>query len=218
MRLFPSQQRLISKYQDFLTLNFLGSEDSVLAAREDNYAELSKILAEIYLKNECFAAYTDACLQTAEKFQMLKTLNTRRKEARVERNLEKGNLIISDTVYELLLRYFASKDDWISTERTLSWIQEDGITPTFKMCVASLACLGGLLQRSLEGKHFSKALCLKISPDERLLYTFVEAKIFEMIALAENHGINVYDGLLRYPRGKNSLEKILTALLFVNID
>uniref|UniRef100_A0A0R3SKW1 DNA-directed RNA polymerase n=1 Tax=Hymenolepis diminuta TaxID=6216 RepID=A0A0R3SKW1_HYMDI len=59
---------------------------------------------------------------------------------------------------------------------------------------------------------------LKISPDERLLYTFVEAKIFEMIALAENHGINVYDGLLRYPRGKNSLEKILTALLFVNID
>lgn len=66
IRLFPSQQKLISKYQDFLTLNFLESEDSVLTAHEDNYAELSKILAEIYLKNESFAAYTDACLQTAE--------------------------------------------------------------------------------------------------------------------------------------------------------
>ncbi|VDO15113.1 unnamed protein product [Rodentolepis nana] len=218
IRLFPSQLKLIFKYQQFLTLNFPESEDSLLSSHDKNCTELSKILAEIYLKNDSFAAYTDACLQTAEKFQMLKTLNTRRKEARVERNLEKGNLIISDEVYELLFRYFASKDDWNSIERTLSWIQEDGITPTFKMCIAPLACLGGLLQRSLKGKQFSKAFQLKVSTEERLFHAFIEGKIYDVIALAEKHGINVYDGLLRYPRGKGSLEKILTALLFVNLD
>ncbi|KAM7536175.1 hypothetical protein Aperf_G00000090814 [Anoplocephala perfoliata] len=89
--------------------------------------------------------------------------------------------------------------------------------PSITMCIASLECLGGLLHRSLEGKSLSKALHKKMSTEERLLHTFAEKKIEDVIALAEKHGIDVYEGLLRYPRGKNSLEKIITALFFVNL-
>ena len=72
-------------------------------------------------------------------------------------------------------------------ERTLSWLQEDGIPPTFNICIASLECLGGLLHRSIHGKSLSKALDRRISAEERLLHSFVETKILEIIALAEKH-------------------------------
>ena len=80
-----------------------------------------------------------------------------------------------------------SKDDWLSVERTLSWLQEDGISPTFNMCVSSLECLGGLLHRSIHGKSISRALSIKISTEGRLLHSFVENKILDIIALAEKH-------------------------------
>ena len=63
-RLFPSQQKLIWKYQSFLSLNFTESEEN--SADGGDYSDLNSITAKIYLKNDSFAAYTDACLQTAE--------------------------------------------------------------------------------------------------------------------------------------------------------
>lgn len=66
VRLFPSQLRLLSKFRSFLSLNFLESREIVLSRRETDHKELSAVLGRIYFNNDSFAAYTDACLQTAE--------------------------------------------------------------------------------------------------------------------------------------------------------
>ncbi|VDM19202.1 unnamed protein product [Hydatigera taeniaeformis] len=218
VRLFPSQLRLISKYRSFLSLNFLESREIVPSGAETDHRELSSILGRIYFNNNSFAAYTDACLQTAEKFQMLRSLINRRNESRVEENLVEGSVILSDAVYELICRHFASRDDWPALERTLTWLREDGIPPTFNICMASLECLGGLLHRSINGKPFPKSLSHKLSTENRLIHSYVEEKAIETIALAKNYGINVYEGLLRYPCQKQSLRKILTVLFFVTPD
>ncbi|VDK23199.1 unnamed protein product [Taenia asiatica] len=218
VRLFPSQLRLLSKYRSFLSLNFLESREVVISKTETDHKELSAILGRIYFNNDSFAAYTDACLQTAEKFQMLRSLINRRRESRVEENLEKGDVVLSDAVYELICRHFASRDDWLALERSLTWLREDGIPPTFTVCMASLECLGGLLHRSINGKPFPKSLNHKLSTEHRLIHSYVEEKALEIIGVAEKHGINVYEDLLRYPRQKQSLQRILTALFFVNPD
>ncbi|KAL5109233.1 DNA-directed RNA polymerase mitochondrial [Taenia crassiceps] len=215
VRLFPSQLRLLSKYRSFLSLNFPESREFVTSGTKTAHKELSEILGRIYFNNDSFAAYTDACLQTAEKFQMLRSLLNRRKESRIEENLEKGNAILSDVVYELICRYFASRDDWLALERSLTWLREDGIPPTFNVFMASLECLGGLLHRSINGMPFPKSLNHKLATEHRIIHSYVEEKALEIIALAENYGINVYEDLLRYPRQKQSLQRILTALFFV---
>lgn len=66
IRLFPSQQKLVSKYQSFLSLNFPDSDECPDSLCDGDYSDLSTVAAHIYLKNDSFAAYTDACLQTAE--------------------------------------------------------------------------------------------------------------------------------------------------------
>ncbi len=69
IRLFPSQRKLLSKYQSFLSLNFLDHDDapdSKVVENSLDFQELNTTLAKIYSKNESFAAYADACLQTAE--------------------------------------------------------------------------------------------------------------------------------------------------------
>uniref|UniRef100_A0A5K3FZY5 RPOL_N domain-containing protein n=2 Tax=Mesocestoides corti TaxID=53468 RepID=A0A5K3FZY5_MESCO len=149
---------------------------------------------------------------------MLRTLDSRRKSSRMEKNLDKGTVVISDAVFELLCRHFAARNDWLSLEKTLNWLQEDGIAPTFNICLASLECIGGLLHLSVKGRAPPKALNNFLSAEERLLHSFLENKVIEVVSLAEKHGINVYSGLLRYPRRKYSLQKILTALLFATPD
>uniref|UniRef100_A0A5K3FUR2 RPOL_N domain-containing protein n=1 Tax=Mesocestoides corti TaxID=53468 RepID=A0A5K3FUR2_MESCO len=218
IRLLPSQSKLLSKYQSFLSLNFLESIEHELVNDGSEYHELNTILAKVYSQNESFAAYTDACLQTAELRQMLRTLDSRRKSSRMEKNLDKGTVVISDAVFELLCRHFAARNDWLSLEKTLNWLQEDGIAPTFNICLASLECIGGLLHLSVKGRAPPKALNNFLSAEERLLHSFLENKVIEVVSLAEKHGINVYSGLLRYPRRKYSLQKILTALLFATPD
>lgn len=40
---------------------------------------------------------------------MLRSLINHRKESRVEENLEEGKVVLSDAVYELVCRHFASR-------------------------------------------------------------------------------------------------------------
>lgn len=79
------------------------------------------------------------------------------------------------------------QDDWIALERSLAWLREDGIPPTFTVCMASLECLGGLLHRSINRKPFPKSLNHKLSTEHRLIHSYVEEKALEIIALAEKH-------------------------------
>nr|VZI40702.1 unnamed protein product [Spirometra erinaceieuropaei] len=106
VRLFPSQKKLISKFKSFLVHNFCSEP---VETTHTNYKELNEILAKVYLKNTSLAAYVDACLQTAEVNQALKSLNSRRQESRSVENLTKGTLVEDDIIFELLCRHFALK-------------------------------------------------------------------------------------------------------------